>query len=402
MTIAQSSTPGNGSNAGGRRVWVIVGVASALLMALTAALQLGWLAAAEPEAAAAKGPQSIPVRVAVAARSSLTLRARYVGELDADAAELSSQVTGKLEAVTVDIGDSFEQGKLLARIDSAQAEKQVAEARAQVRAAEAAKSRVAAQRSAATVELERGERLLAGQLIAAQEVDARRSELAVLDAEAEAADAQAAQTRARVAVLQEQLRQARLVAPFDGAVSQRHLNPGALVQPGSMILRLVRAGPSRVRFRVAERDLGRIHMGAAFELTTQATGPRRFSGKITGIAAEISREDRSALVLGVLDAESEALRSGMYAEVELGLGALENAVVVPSAAVVERHSAQGTRQGLYVAENGKARFVVVKVLGQADDLTAVEGIQTGARVVTLGHEGLKDGAGVRVDAPRDQ
>lgn len=376
-----------------RRVWLVV--ALVLGPILLGALLVRFSGSSPAESKAARGPEAAPVRVVPAARRTLTLRAEYRGELDAEAAELAAQVTGTLESVSVNIGDAVERGDLLARIDRSRAVRQVAEAQAQVRGAGAAIERVDSELALARVELERAERLATQGLIAERDLDTLRARVRALDAERLSARATAEQARARVGVLGQTVDETRLVAPFDGAVAERFLDPGALVQPGTRVLRLVRRGPLRVRFRVQERDLAQVAVGKQVEVVTQAAGARRFAGAVQRIAAEVNRLDRTVAVEALLDAEHEALRPGMYAVVSLELSTLTDATVVPAEAVIESTGTE-RRRGVFVVEGELARFRPVEVVGEAEGLAAVVGqVAPGARVITLGHHLLRDQAKVR-------
>lgn len=345
-----------------------------------------------------RGGAPTPVRVAAAEQRDLELTALYTGELDAEAAEIAARTPGTLETVSVRIGDSIEEGDLLARVDTSQLVRQIAEAQAQKSAAAANARRVAAGIGAARSELERTEPLLADQLVSAQEVTALRARVEGLEAEAAAAEAQADEAQARIALIQQQIRDARLTAPFDGAVAERYLDAGAVVQHGTPVLRVVRGGPLRVRFRVAERDLARLRPGLPFTLTTQATGEETFEGRVERISAAVSTTDRSIAVEGVLAEESQALLPGMYAEVRLALGELADATVVRGAAVLERPGDEegATVTGVFVVDGESARWTPVAVVGRSGDDVAVTGIEPSTVVVVVGHDTLRDAAPVRV------
>jgi membrane fusion protein, multidrug efflux system len=375
-----------------------LGLVLALALVLAGAVGL-WLSGggdaggrAAPER---KGDAAVAVRTAAAQRETLELDARYTGELDADAAEIAAREGGLLESVRVRIGDRVKKGDVLARVETAQLVRQVAEVQAQRRSALASAERVQAELALARSQLERTEPLLADQLASAQEVDALRSRVAALTAERAIAEAEAEQAQARHALLAQQISDARMIAPFDGAVAERYLDPGTVVQPGQSVLRLVRDGPLRVRFRVPERELGRVREGLPFELTTRATGQERFAGRVERISAAISREDRSAAVEGVLQDEVPALRPGMYAEISLRLGTLEGAITVPGQAVLERAGEAGVLgSGVFVVDGGAARWTKVRVVGRSGERVAVEGLQAGAQVITMGHERIRDGTSV--------
>lgn len=377
-----------------RRVWLGVALVVAPVVVGAVLLRFGGASAgAEP---VAREAEAAPVRVAAVEKRTLTLRVEYRGELDADAAELAALVTGTLESVAVNIGDPVERGALLARIDPTRAVRAAAEGHAQVKGAVAAIARVDSELGLARVELERAERLATQGLIAEQDLVALRARVRALEAEALTAQATKEQARARVGVLGQTVDETRLVAPFDGAVSERFLDPGALVQPGTRVLRLVRRGPLRVRFRVQERELSRLAVGKAVTIKTQATGDRRFAGTVERVGAEVNRLDRMIPVEAVLEAEQPALRPGMYAVVSLELETLTGATGVPAEAVVTRQESDQQR-GVYVVEGDTARFRPVTVTGEAEGLAALRGpVSPGNRVVVIGQQQLRDGARVRV------
>jgi RND family efflux transporter MFP subunit len=395
MTNAEPSgpPPSRDPRKSRRVVWWSVALLS-LVALVVAAGGLG-LFRSKAEAEPAKTARGVLVNVAKAQKKTLTLVARHRGELDTEASELSAQATGRLAGVDVDIGDIVKKGQVLAHIDAAQTQRQISEAQAQVKSAEASKRRAAASLAGARVELERGKKLHQEKVMSQQELDALDSRLGVLTAEEDAAEAQGGQARARVSVLQQQARETKLLAPFDGAVAERFLDAGSMVTPGVKVLRIVKSGPLRVRFRAPERDLGRIRRGMSVEITVQATAEKRFLGKVTRISAEVSRTDRSAAVEAELDAEYDVLRAGMYAEVFLTLGTLADAVVVPSAALVERDGKAKGETGVYVVKDRIAHFRPVKILGTSGDLTAVDSVGLDEQVVTLGHDSLRDGSTVR-------
>jgi RND family efflux transporter MFP subunit len=185
-------------------------------------------------------------------------------------------------------------------------------------------------------------------------------------------------------------------------VAERHLDPGAFVQAGTPVVRLVEAGSLLVQFRVPERHLGSVAPGDPLVVTTQATGATRFEGRVLRIAGEVSRADRTALVEGAIAEPTPVLRPGMYAEVEVQLEALRDRLTVPGPAVVERVTAGGEAEtGVFTVDGdeGAARWRAVEVVGRQGDRVAVEArLEPGQRVLTLGHEELSDGSPVKVVA----
>lgn len=348
-----------------------------------------------------KRPRAVvakPVRVAAAHVGTIELAVEYRGEIVTNAAELSAQSAGRLVDVTKSLGDGVKKGELLARVDASEGQRLFAEAVAQVRTIEATRVRAEAQLAAAREDAVRAERLASSGVGSDQEAEALRAQVRVLEAEIQTVDAQKGAAQARAELYRTQISEARLVAPFDGAVAERYLDVGATVQLGTPILRLVENGALRVRFRASEKHVDRVEPGARFVLRTIGTGDATFGGAVSRLSAEVSRTDRTIAVEGTLDEASDRLKPGMYATLTLQTGKLEDRVLVPSSAVSSRYADDGREEQavFVVGADSKVERRVVDVLGKAKGLAAVTGVAAGERVVALGHEELQSGALVKV------
>lgn len=354
----------------------------------------------EPQAERPAG-RPTPVRAALAERGDLTVRRQLPGELVGEAAALSPRVAGRLESVRVRPGDRIAAGDTVAVIDAAELFREREEQTEQVRVLEANLRRAEARRGEAHSQLRRAEQLAAVELISEQEFEGFEAQLETTRAEVAAVDAQIEQARARASRLDEQLAETRVRAPFAGTVAQRFLDPGAVVQPGTPIVRVVEQGALLVQFRAPERLLGQLAVGAPFTVATQATGEHTFRGTVVRIAGEVSRSDRTVLVEGELTEKDAALRPGMYADVRVELEEIADAVLVPGVAVVERLVGGEVRRGVFAVAGdgqvGEAVWRPVRVLEIEGETAAVSGdLVPGERVLTLGHEELAEGSPVVV------
>ncbi len=366
---------------------------------LLALIALGALSACDGEQAAPaqRGPRQVPVRAAKVERGDLQVTSQYPGELFADAVDLAPRLSGRLSAVPVRLGDAVKKGQVVARLDDAELRHQLDEAQGAVQAAEARGRQAAANLEVARGELERKAPLAEDRLVSAQELAELRARVEGQAAQAAAADAEAVQARARIGMLRKQLGDMQLLAPFDGTVAERRLEPGAAVGPGTPVVRLVAGGPPQVRFRVPERDLGLLGVGLPIVVRTAATGDVQHPGKVTRLGTEISRTDRAVQVEGVLDEAKPGLLAGAYATVELQSRTIEDALVVPAASVLERNEGGEQRVGLFVAQENTARWRPVEVLGSRGGRTAVKAeLREGDLVLTLGHDDLSDGSPIQV------
>lgn len=377
------------------RTWLIMGIISAAAIAAALWVQAGGEGAVSEEQASVP-PKARVVETSLSTQGSIPLIAHYRGELRARVAELAAESTGRLLEVRVNLGDHFEDGEVLAVVDSAETGRLLGEARAQAQSATATSERVNAQLETAKLERSRGKELEAENLATKQELLALESQVTVLEAELRAAKASVAAANARVSLYREQLGRTRLTAPFAGAVADRYLDPGATVSLGTPVLRLVKDGPLEIRFRASELHLTRLQTGIPLSVSTLATGDDRFDGKLERISAEVQQLDRSLSAEGKLLAVHAELRPGMYARVDAQLGVMDDATLVPEAALVSRLTEDGgAEQGLFVVDGGQAHYVELKVMGEYEGRAAVVPLKPGVKVVVKGQDRLSEAAPVR-------
>lgn len=351
---------------------------------------------------AGQGQRPVAVRVARITTGDLSLLERYPGELRADAVDLAPSFSGRILEIGVHVGDRVKKGQVVARLDGAILKQQLREAEARIRGAAAATRRVEARLQATRAEWERKKPLAERQLVSAQELAEVEANVGALEAELASTGADAEQSKAHAQGLREQIAELSLVAPFDGVVASRLLEPGSTASSSTPIVRLVRGGPLEIRFRVPERDAAVVRKGLALEVETQATGETRFTGRVSRVAGEISRNDRSLLVEGLLEGEEEILKAGMYATVRLVRKRLEGVSLVPAEAILERGS---SGKGLFVAGDGVAQWRQVQLLGESAGIAAVSGsgIEEGGLALIFGHDDLADGSPILVvDPPAEE
>jgi HlyD family secretion protein len=163
---------------------------------------------------------------------------------------------------------------------------------------------------------------------AAHRVAAARSGIGAARAQVEAARAAVDVARADLKRAQLGVSECTLVAPRDGVITARLLEPGSVVGPGTRVLTLVDVAVAKAVFFLPDAELARARIGAPAQVRVDAYPGRVFDGKVARIAAEAeftprnvqTREDRDRLVYAVevrIDNADGALRAGMPAEVSL-------------------------------------------------------------------------------------
>jgi RND family efflux transporter MFP subunit len=373
--------------------WLVVGVAGALVV--------GSFLISSDEKAAAKSPKNqvaTPVTAADVARGAITQRGRYPGELDADAADVAAFYAGRLVSVSVRVGDTVKAGDVIAELDPIDAREQIAQARAQAKAAAAERNRATVERDHAVAEVARLEPLARDKLISTLEIDRQRARANALGATVESAAAGEAEAQARVKLLEKRVVESVVRAPFSGRVAERYVDPGAIVNAGARLARIVAVAPLRVRFEVPEADIPRLAVGTAVRVITTAD-KEGLPAKVSGIASEVSRDRRIAIVEGVIDSPPAGWLPGMYAEAVVDLRTIEQATLVPASSLLSRLQANGiVATGVFVAgAEGTARWVPVREVTRDGDRVAVEGeLPAGTRVLVSGHVDLADGSRIKL------
>jgi len=390
-----------GRRIGARVGWILVGVAGV-------AVAVSFLVRGADDSAADKErkPRATPVAVAAVERATITERGRYPGELDADAADVSSFYTGRLTAVHVRVGDMVTQGQVVAEIDPVDAREQIARARAQAQAAATEQRRASIELDAAKRQLERFERL--SDQLSASEIDAQRARTDALRAAVATASARGAEAQAGVRLLQKRVVESEVRAPFAGRIAARHVDPGVIVDAGASLVRVVAVSPLRIRFEVPEQDVTGLAAGTSLRVVTQA-GAADSTGagaKVTGVSGEVDRQRRVVTLEALIEAPLPGWLPGMFAEAVVDRRRLDNANVVPTAAVLSRLQPDGTMvTGVLVADGEVARWQPVTVLAREGERAAVDpvgggGLTAGAKVLVAGHVDLADGARVEVGGGR--
>ena len=317
-------------------------------------------------------------------------------------APVYAKVGGYVDRITVDIGDRVTEGQVLAVLEipemadqSAQAEQQLAQQRAEVTKAEA---EAALQKIVFT----RSQGLRAKDAITEQDLDEARARAAKAVAELELARARGKGAEARVAELRALTQYATLHAPFAGVVIRRFVDRGALVQASSSnnapLLIVARTDTVRVFADVPEPDVPFISRGDRAVLEAAALRGRTFAGQITRFAEALDPSSRTMRTEIDLPNADGILRPGMYGTVAIAVETHADALTVPEAAVQRGK----TRAVVYIVDGDRAAERIVKPgLTAEERVEILEGLGDGDRVITSGVVGLSEGAPVQVvEAPR--
>jgi RND family efflux transporter MFP subunit len=315
------------------------------------------------------------------------------------------KVAGRLEVLSVDVGDRVEPGQLIAVLDSAEYAQQVEQARAELSVAQASREECISSREVARREFERIEALRAQKVASESEADSVQAQFRVQEAKVKVADAQIAQKEAALRAAEVRLSYTRLTAAWDdggGArvVGERFIDAGAMLTANTPIVSILDISRVKAVFFATERSYPRLEPGQEVTVFPDALAPRAFRGRIERVAPILREDSRQARVEARLENPDWVLRPGMFVRVEVEFALRPEAVVVPLPAVVRRNGGQGLFQVLRDDE-GKAvaRFVPVTVgVVDGDRAEVLEPADLAGEVVVSGAHLLEDGTPLRLQA----
>ncbi|MDR3386208.1 MAG: efflux RND transporter periplasmic adaptor subunit [Rudaea sp.] len=302
-------------------------------------------------------------------------------------APIYARVSGYLKMWYVDIGTQVKAGQLLAEIDSPELDQQLLQARADLATAEA-KERLA------TITNKRWKDMLTSNSVSKQEADEKNG-----DYEAKAADTAAA--RANMERLLALASFKRILAPFDGVVTERKTDIGALINAGSgsgpELFRVADTHKLRVYVQVPQAYARQISKGMTAQLHLPEEPGRSYPATVVATSDAISEISRTLLVQLEADNARGELTAGSYADVRFDLPAIAGVMQLPVSALLFRE------HGLKVATLGPDNRVLLKSIQLGRDLgTRVEvmsGLSPSDHVIDSPPDWLAQGDSVRTAQP---
>jgi len=308
-----------------------------------------------------------------------------------ETAQVSAQTMGNVISVSVHEGDSVTQGQVLATIDPAQSQAGLDRAQAGLAAAQHELAAAQTERSLTESTLKRYDTLYQRKSVSPQEYDEVKARYEGAVARSEAAQAGAAQARAAVAQAQTAFGYTKLHAPFNGIVTERKVDPGALAAPGMPLFTVEAVGRYRLEATIDEASLHFVNMGATVPVSVDAYPDRHLSGKVVQIVPAADPSTRTFLVKIELPADA-VLRSGLFGRANFSRGE-RDVLVIPKAAVVDR----GALKGVYVVGPDQVASLRYVTLGGpvGDQLEVLSGL-SGKEAVVLS-PGDREIGGKRVE-----
>jgi membrane fusion protein, multidrug efflux system len=303
-----------------------------------------------------------------------------------EAATLRSEISGPIVQTYVEQGQPVKRGQPLARIDDAALREALLSAQSTARSAKLALDN-------ATRDAERQQRLEAAGAVAPRDVEA--AERALAAAQASMADAQS-----RLAAAQQQVGRTTFRAPFDGVVSDRPVNAGDVVQPGTAIATVVNPASMRLEGSVPAEQLSSLKVGTPVIFTVNGYGTQTFTGRIDRINPTADPATRQVRVYVTIPNEKSTLVGGLFADGRVATESRQG-IMIPNTAVDER----GITPIVLRIRSDTVESVPVQlgVRDNASDQVEIRsGVSVGDTLLANAAQGLAPGTRVRITAVGDR
>ena len=319
----------------------------------------------------------------------MSLEINGPGLLDAiNRVVVTSRIQGFLKEVAVDRNDKVTRGQVLARLESADLQNQVAAAQAEATAAERSVAEIESDRNRAAAlydrtRIELGRQTTLVRLNATSQAQVTTAEAAFKQAEAdvnrasaaiERAKAQAASQAANVKVLQARLADATITAPLDGVVIARERNPGDLLLPGAKLMEVVDVTTIIVSARFDESARSAIRPGQSAKIRFASDPSRTWTGRVLRLSRQVDQETREFTVDITLNALPEDWAMGQRVNVAVQAQSPAMVIGLPEDLITRRDG----RAGVWVNHDGRAVWTPV-ALGYAsgNDIAIANGLAAG-------------------------
>lgn len=285
--------------------------------------------------------------------------------MPAESAELTTQTAGKVESILFDEGQQVRKGQTLLELDDREWKAQL--------------QRLEAELETAKKDLDRKSTLAEVKGISEADLEAAQLRVQTLEANIQ-------ETKVRLSYT-------TITAPFSGRIGLRSVSPGSYITAGTMVAMLVQDDPIKLQFDVPERYASRVKPEQGLEfLANNRKEP--FQASVYASEPMINTSSRSLRVRALAENPERELIPGAYANITFTLDSLDNALMVPTEAIVP----QLDNQLVYCIRNGKAEEVQVTTgERQPKRIQIIDGLQPGDSVIVTGLLQIKPGMAVSGD-----
>ncbi len=279
--------------------------------------------------------------------------------------DLAFETAGKVVGIFFEEGRAVKKGELMAKINDKPLQAQLLKLQAQKKLVEEREFR---QRQ-----------LLERDAISRESYDQVATELQSIEAD--------------IMLLEARIAETELHAPFDGIVGLRMISEGAYATTQTKIVRLVKSRPLKIEFSIPERYAGQVVPGFPVRFIVDGFS-NPFDAKVYAIDPKVDINTRTIVVRALYPNTNEELRPGRFTSVEAQLSQIENAVAIPTEALIPEMDGEK----VYILKNGKAQERKVKIgLRTESRIQIVDGLQFGDTLLTSAILQLRESLPVQLD-----
>lgn len=374
------------------------------------------------EVKAAATPEALTVKTGLTEARTVEKFLMVTGSLHPDeATTVSSEVAGRVKSIEVDFGQPVRRGQVVAQLDTTELRLQLERARSALAqamarlglepgAAEDPESTAGMRQAKAQLEDARARFERSRKLVETGDISRERFEEAERGMQARQAGYDAMRDemrtqlaslralRAEVQLAEKRVKDATIVAPFDGAVSVKHVSPGQFIKENVPVLTIVKTSPLRLRVEIPESAVSDVRVGTELKFTTEAAPAQEFKAVVRELNPSLDARSRTLSAEARIAQADGRLKPGSFVQVRLITAKAAPVIAVPSEAV---YTVAGLNK-FFTIENGKAvERRITEVLGSNGWVEVPEGtVEAGAVVAVSNVPLLTDGAPVKAQGGR--
>jgi membrane fusion protein (multidrug efflux system) len=192
---------------------------------------------------------------------------------------------------------------------------------------------------------------------------------------------------ADIDILRAQIRKTEILAPYDGVIGLRNISLGAQVSPSTAVATIRAVQQLKIDFSIPEKYSKEVSKGKKLKFTVQGDDTK-YDASVIATEEGIDAVSRNLKVRALVLSKNSSLVPGKFANIELTLGEDQNALMIPTQAIIP----QEKDKKVILSENGKAKMVTVKTgIRKESTIEIVSGIKAGDTVLTTGILFIKPG-----------
>ena len=224
----------------------------------------------------------------------------------------------------------------------------------------------------------RAQLLLQKEAISQEEFDVARADFKLAQAQSQLIKAQIEKTAVR--------------APFSGKIGLRSISPGIYITPSTMIANLVNTSKLKITFSIPEKYATQVKKNSSLNFTVAGSN-KEYNAMIYAIEPGVSIATRTIQVRALAENKDGNLLPGLFANVELPLDIIKNAILVPTEAIIPVQNGKK----VFISSGGKAKQVMIETDTRTDaSILVLSGLKAGDTLLTSGVMSLKNDTPVKV------